>query len=206
MALFTEFEHLVDSGLKLKVASRQLHLGSVIYLYIGLQFLIFKEIAVHVAATYLRYAKHYARINLGLPPHGCHSTGHRSAYKFTYAESLVDPRKSVRIGVIVFANKHARGLQPFVEGVRTNVLPARGKLRILLAAEQCGKVIVQPTATIMTCVDYHSLAIAIAAELVGVYLAETRAVHALDMHISDLSTRKFLYLPTVVFNPAAIQE
>ncbi len=68
-----------------------------------------------------------------------------------------------------------------------DILSARFVINVNLAAEEGDKVIVKPASSVVSGVHDKGIRIAVLAESFGIYLTETRRVHTLNMHISDLS-------------------
>ena len=65
------------------------------------------------------------------------------------------------VAVVVLADEHARRLHPLVERVAADVLSAWHELLIFLAVEQRTKVVMQPSASVVTLVDDYRLAVTV---------------------------------------------
>ncbi len=110
------------------------------------------------------------------------------------------------VGIVVLAHEHTRRLQPLVERIRTDILPARSKLGILLAAEERGQIVVKPSAAIVTRVDHHGVTVAVTSEQIRVDSAETGAVHPFYVDITDPAARNPCRSLTVALHPPVVEQ
>ena len=87
-----------------------------------MELVVFGVLTAHVYTTHLRDTEYDTWVNLSFPPYGCHGSRYGSTNQLTDAQFFVYPWETVCIGIVVFANKYTRWLQPFVEWVATDVL------------------------------------------------------------------------------------
>ena len=91
--------------------------------------------------------------------------------------------------------------------VASDVLSLWNEALVFFTAEQSRKVIVQPSASIVTSVYDNSIFLTIfVAQQFFIYLAETWTIHAFYMDISNAATGKFVYHTTVSVYPTLVEQ
>ena len=133
--LLSFLHHFSYSPFQLSVVTIDYVFGSVVNLYVGVEGSIFAIDTPHVATAYLRNAEYKRRVHQTLPPYGSHCTSNGSAYQLTNIQFFVNHREAMAIAVVIFADKHARRLCPFVERVAADILSAWYEILIFLTRE-----------------------------------------------------------------------
>ncbi len=131
---------------------------------IGVELLVLERLAVAVERSDLRNAEDDRRVNLSLPPHGCHRSRHGSTDKVTYSKCFIGVGRSVSVAVVALVDEHDRRLGPLRERVTADIASAGSIAHIFLSAQQQGNIVVEPASAVVACVDNDSLAVAIFSE------------------------------------------
>ena len=199
--------HQLNGSFELSVVTIEEVFGCVVHFDVGVELGIFSIASAHIAASHLRNTEDHTIVDECFPPYGSHRAGYGSTDEFADSQLFVDEGEAVSVAVIVFANEHARGFHPFVEGVAANEFASWNELLVLFAAEQGAEVIMQPTSSVVTFVNNNGIFVAVlVGEELAINGAEALAVHRFHVYIGYTSAGETVYHLAVAVYPSLVEK